>query len=166
MVGYLVIAYAILPFIESREQVGVDLKHQERMLKASLRTIQQRDRYAAMLDEVQKVLDQYRVRLLDARDVDSANTELDELVRGLANQNKVTLVKSNPLQERKTEGRYTKVTVQINLEGDMSATVAFLHSLGAHQKFLLVEDLFLNKFRVQTNQIQPRMNISAFIRLS
>ncbi|RPJ60206.1 MAG: hypothetical protein EHM23_11260 [Acidobacteria bacterium] len=165
VVLYVVVFHLILPFYDAGNTVDGQLDQKKRILRAAVRTIQEREVHAAQVAEIDKVLAQYEQRLLDAPDATTAATQLDEIVRALAAENGVTLTKSNPLQERKTGDRYTKVTVQINLDGDLTKTTAFLHGLSAHSKFLLVENFSVSKFRLSST-LQPRMEVSGFIRLS
>jgi type II secretory pathway component PulM len=165
VVLYVVVFQLILPFYDAGNTVDGQLDQKKRVLRSAVRTIQERDVYASQVAEIDKVLTQYKQRLLDAPDPTTAATQLDEIVRSLATENNVTLTKSNPLQERKVGDRYTKVTLQINLDGDLATTTAFLYALSAHPKFLLVENFSVSKFRL-VNTLQPRMEVSGFIRLS
>jgi len=165
VVLYVVVFQVIMPYYDAGTTVDGQLDQKKRMLRSAVRTIQQREVYAAQVAEIDKVLTQYEQRLLDAPDATTAATQLDEIVRALANENNVTLTKSNPLQERKVGERYTKVTVQINLDGDLNTTTAFLYALSVHPKFMLVENFSVSKFRL-VNNLQPRMEVSGFIRLS
>ncbi|HXK59105.1 MAG TPA: type II secretion system protein GspM [Acidobacteriota bacterium] len=162
---YLLVFHLILPFYDAGTSIDSQLEQKKRMLQAGIRTIQEQKVYAAQLTEVEKVLEQYQQRLLDARDATTAATQLDEIVRMLASQNNVTLTKSNPLPERKVGDRYAKVTIQINLDADLASATAFLYSLSTHPKFLAVENFSVSKFRM-TSTLQPRMDVSGFIRLS
>lgn len=165
IVLYVVLFQLILPFYDAGNTIDGQLDQKKRVLRAAVRTIQEREVYAAQVAEIDKVLVQYEQRLMDAPDATTAATQLDEIVRSLANENGVTLTKSTPLQERKAGDRYTKVTLQISLDADLASTTAFLHALSAHPKFLLVENFMVSKFRM-VNTLQPRMEVSAFIRLS
>jgi len=165
IVGYVVVFQLILPFYDAGNTVDGQLDQKKRILRSAVRQIQEREVYATQVAEIDKVLAQYEQRLLDAPDSTTAATQLDEIVRNLANENQVTLTKSNPLQERKVGDRFTKVTVQINLDGDLTTTTAFLYALSVHPKFLLVENFSVSKFRL-VNNLQPRMEVSGFIRLS
>jgi type II secretory pathway component PulM len=165
LVIYVVVFHGVLPLYDAGSEVQADLGQKQRMLQGAVRTIQQREVYGAQLAELEKVLSQYEQRLLDAADSTTGATQLDDIVRNLTNASQLTLTKSNPLQEKKIGDRFVKVTIQINLDGDLASTTAFLYSLSAHPKFLLVEDFSVSRFRLQ-QQLQPRMNVSAFIRLS
>jgi type II secretory pathway component PulM len=165
LVLYVAVFHGLLPFYDAGTEIQSDLGQKQRMLQGAVKTIQQREVYAAQLTEIEKVLGQYEQRLLDATDSTTAATQLDDIVRNLTIANQLTLTKSNPLQEKKIGDRFVKVTIQINLDGDLASTTAFLYSLSSHPKFLLVEDFSVSRFRLQ-QQLQPRMNVSAFIRLS
>lgn len=162
---YLLIFHGIMPFYAASGNVQADVSLKQRMLRSALNKIQMRDVHAAQLAEIQKALDQYQPRFLDAQDSTNAATQLDDIVRKVADEAGVSLTKSNPLQEKKISDKYTKVTIQINLDADLASTTLFLHKLSTYPKFLLVEEFAVSRFRMG-QQLQPRMNVSAFIRLS
>ena len=50
---------------------------------------------------------------------------------------------------------------------DLPSLIKFLHAVSVHPKFLVVEEFNLASFRVKgETRIQPRMQISGYIRLS
>jgi Tfp pilus assembly protein PilO len=165
VVVYLLVFHVVWPFYDAGAGVIDDVGRKEALLSKELRTIQTRDVDAAQLDVYERALAQYEQRLLDAPDPATAATQLDDIVRNIASANNVSLTKSNPLQEKKVGDRYTKVTIQINVDANLASTTAFLHAISVHPKFLLVEDFAVSRFRTG-QQFQPRMNVSAFIRLS
>ncbi|UCF36648.1 MAG: type II secretion system protein M [Acidobacteriota bacterium] len=163
----ILIVYVMLPFYDSVSQVEQDLAQKERMLAQSVKAIRGQDDYLRALSEVDGELQGYRVLLLDAVNASIAQNQLENMVRSLAEQNGVTISRSTPLQATKVGERYSKITVQINLQSGMVELANFMEAISMHQKFLLVDDFFMNVFRVRNKmRLQPRMNVSGFIRLS
>jgi type II secretory pathway component PulM len=156
-----------LPFYSAKSGVTSELEEKEQLLRRYLQVLQEEENYRSELSQLDRVMDGYRQRLLDAKDISMATVQLEEVVRTLASQNGIQVTRSNPLQEREVGENYVKITLQINLASDMSQLNGFLYALSAHSKFLLVENFFLNSLRSKNQvRIQPRMNVSAFIRLS
>lgn len=163
----LVVFYGILPFWEARGEVAEQVQTRQRLLQRSVEMIRQEEVFRAELEQLDRALEQYQNQLLDAREESIARVQLEEIVRRLAEENGVTVQRSNPLQERKIGERYAKITLQVNLQAEMPELTNFMYALSAHPKFLLVEEFYMNSLRVRNViRLQPRMNISGFIRLS
>ncbi|MDA2933889.1 type II secretion system protein GspM [Acidobacteria bacterium AH-259-D05] len=163
----LVVFGVILPFYDAKGQMENELEKKEELLGRYIQVIQEEEVYRAWLEDLDRVLVGYRQRLLDAQETGLATIQLEEVVRSLAAENDIRVTRSNPLQEREIGDNYVKVTLQINLQSDMLQLANFLYALSAHPKFFLVENFFLNSFRSREQvRIQPRMNVSGFIRLS
>ena len=157
----------VVPFYDAQEQVKGQLEGKERFLERYVQVIQAREVYQSQLDQLDSMLEQYRQMLLDAQDSSVATIQLEEVVRALATEHEVQVTRSTPLQGRKIGEQYAKITLQINLQTNMSQLTHFLYAISTHRRFLLVEDFFLNSFRARKQvRLQPRMNISSFIRLS
>jgi len=165
IVLYLLIFHLVIPLYEAQAEVATGYERETKFLEKAMQTLQQKDVYASQLEETNGVLGQYQNRLLSARDSSSAAVELEEIIRAAAAENRVSLTKTSPLPEKKIGDKYSKVTLQLNLDGDLAATTGFLYALSAHPKFLLVEDFGVSKFRNQA-LVQPRMTVSGYIRLS
>ncbi len=158
--------YVILPFYEAQGRISQEVKSQEKLLIRSVNVIQKTSQYLVRLQTLDRQLDGYRQQLLDAADSSVASSQLEELVRRLATQNGVKVVRTNPLPERKTEEQYSKIMLQMNLEARIPELVNFLYAISMSRKFLLVEDFYLATFRVRNRiRVRPRINVSAFIRL-
>jgi len=154
-------------FSNAKSEVASQLEEKEELLRRSIQVLQEEGTYRLELSQLDIVLNGYRERLLDEQDISSATVQLEEVVRTLAADNGIQVTRSNPLQERLMGENYVKVTLQINLRSNMSQLTGFLYALSAHPKFLLIENFFLNSLRSQNQvRIQPRMNVSGFIRLS
>ena len=163
----LVVFGLVLPFYDAKSELEAEFEEKEKVLRRYIQVIQEEDIYQAQLTELDRVLGQYRQGLLDAQEASIATVQLEEIVRSLAAEYNIQVARSNPLQERKIGEGYVKVTLQINLQSDMSQLTNFLYGLSTHSKFLLVDDFSLNTFRSKNQvRIQPRMKVSGFVRLS
>lgn len=164
---YLLVGQVALPFLERQQQIGDQIAVSERSLTIAQRMIQREPVYRAQLEQLESALQDYQAKLLDASDGAAAGGQIEEVVRSLAAQNGVRVTRSNPIPDKKIGENYLKISLQFNLESDLPSLIKFLHAVSVHPKFLLVEEFNLASFRVKNEtRIQPRMQISGYIRLS
>lgn len=163
----LFVVYGIMPLSEASDNLDGELREKAALLQRSIKAVENEDIYRSRLTTLESMLDQYRGQLLDSNDGTVARVQLEEIVRGLAESNGVTISRSNPLQETKIGDKYSQVKIQINLTGDMPELTSFIYDLSSHPKFLVIDEFFMNGFRLRDEiRLQPRLNISGYIRLS
>ena len=159
--------YVVMPFLDSSARIETDLQQAEQRLQQSISMIQRESRYRAERQELEQILEQFRAQLLDAQDSNMARVQLQAIVRELAEENGVTISRSNPMQERKIGENYAEITLQINLQGGMQELTNFLYALSIHSKFLKVGQFRINMFRSRNSvRMQPQMHVTGFIKLS
>lgn len=163
----LVVIYVLFPFLDARESVSRKLSERGEYLQRSVNAIRYREYYEQQLAAVEEVLGQYERQLLEAQEPNAASSTLSTLVRELAQLTGVDVQRTNPLPPQNVKEKYVKISVQVTLQGGMPELTNFLSALAAHDKFLQVEEFSINAFRARNNiRLQPRMNISGYIRLS
>jgi Tfp pilus assembly protein PilO len=163
----LIVFYVALPFYESMSETEGDVETTSQLLARSIQTIQSEQVYRQQEVELQRELARLYDQLLDAEDPGLAQNQLENLVRGLAEEHGLTITRSTPLQQETVGERYAKITLQLNVQGEMADLASFLHALSVHPKFIQVENFNMNSFRVRdTVRLQPRMNVYGYIRLS
>lgn len=162
----LVVMYIVLPFFDAKAAAAAELEGKAHLLQRSLAAIQQRESLQLELEAVERLVEHYRQGLLDGQDANVASIQLQEIVGNLAGAQGVRITRSTPVGERKIGERYLRIALQINIDTDLSGLLNFLHALSSHSKFLVVDECFVNSFRQQNRTVlQPRMNISGFLRL-
>ena len=162
----LVFFYLVQPFTEAQVDIATQLDVKADLLQRSIQLIQQKSLYLERLDTLDRALLDHRGMLLDSPNSSKATSELELTIRNLASEQGVTIARSNPLQERKLGERYSKITLQLNLQASMDQLVNFVYALSNYPKFLLVEDFYLSGLRVKKQiRLQPRMQVSGLIRL-
>ncbi len=167
LVVYGFLVWVFFPLMDRQSRIDEEIAANERALRVALRTISQESAYQGRLEEISRIVDQYQGKLLEASDAASAGVQLEGIVRNLAAESDVRVSRSNPVPDKKIGEKYAKISLQMNLESDLEALNKFLHAVSAYDKFLLVEDFNVASFRVrEETRIQPRLQISAFIRLS
>lgn len=164
--GILVVMYGGLPLYESMTAKEGDLGQQELNLAQRVRAISSQDLYRAQNQVLEDELSRLRAQLLDASDPALAQSQLENLVRALAEQNGVTITRSTPLQGKKLGEKYSKITLQVNIQSGMAELTDFLHAMSLHPKYLEVEDFNITSISARGEiRLQPRLNVSAIIRV-
>ncbi len=158
--------YGVLPLYESMSRAEGELQQRELALSQRIRAISSQDVYRRENEELDRELARLRSQLLDSNDPAVAQNQLENLVRSLAEQNGVTITRSTPLQGKKLGEKYSKVTLQVNIQGGMAEMTDFLHALAVHPKYLEVEDLNITSINARGEiRLQPRLNVSGIVRV-
>ncbi|GAB4114133.1 MAG: hypothetical protein Kow001_15560 [Acidobacteriota bacterium] len=158
--------YGVLPLYESMNEVEGELHQSEAALAQRIRAISSQEIYRRENEELDRELNRLRSQLLDSTDPAVAQNQLENLIRSLAEQNGVIITRSTPLQGKKLGEKYTKVTLQVNIQGGMSELTDFLHALAVHPKYLEVEDFNITSINARGEiRLQPRLNVSGIVRV-
>jgi len=161
----LVFFYILLPFYESMAEIDQELARKEELLKRSVAAIRNQNLYRQQLLDLDNSFAALEAQILEATNATVAQAELENTVRQLAEEYGVDISRSTPLQTRSV-GKYSKVTVQINVDGGLGELSGFLHALSVHPKFFEVDNFTINGFRIRDRiRLQPRMHISAYVQL-
>lgn len=163
----LVYFFAVEPFNEARASIPVELETKTKLLQRSKQLLSQRDYYRSRSEELDRLVQQYESRFIDAENSSGATTELELAVRDLASRLGITISRSSRVQERVLDDRYAKITLRVNLRADLRQVLEFAHALSTYPKFLRVENLELRVGRTQgKRKLNPSMHVSGLIRLS
>ncbi len=164
VLSIVLVVYVILPFYSAQSEVVDDLANKQRLLQRAIQTMQEQDQYREQLGRLDAELSRYNDRLLDSR---NASNELMEILSSLERQYNVKISRTSQLEDRKVGDHYAKVTLQVNLEGNTTDLANFLYGIASHPKYLVVEDPYVVAFQMRNQlRIQPRINVSGFVRLS
>jgi Tfp pilus assembly protein PilO len=167
LLAYVAIFHLFLPFLDRQRAIDGQIASKRQEVQRYLKALELEPEYRRHIEAVRSTVKAYEERLLQAPDVNTAALQIEETVRALAGQSGIRVTRSNPLPERMIGETYAKIGIQLNLEGDYDSVIGFVHSISAHEKFLLVEEFQLTSFRVRDEtRLQPRLKIAGFIRLS
>jgi type II secretory pathway component PulM len=139
VVGYL---YVVEPLLDRHEQVKSLIAAREESLARQQRLVARRDRYVEERDALQGEIQERRGRLLPGDKPPLAASELQKLVKGLAQDTGVE-VRSERVLPTTERGGYTEVPVEVTLAGPIRAMVSFLYRLEAVPLQVSVQDFKL-----------------------
>lgn len=164
-----VVFYLILPFLDSVSSVDEELSRKAELLQESVGVINGKDDYLNLSAQLDRDLARLNRQLLDGTNELGAQTQLETIVRDLAEFNQITVSRSFPIQGRRIEDKYAAVTVEISVDGTLESLAGFLQAVATHSKYLKVDEFNISSTLSRRNSLRrlsPRMQISGFIRLS
>jgi type II secretory pathway component PulM len=104
-------------------------------------------------------------RLLPGDTPGAAGANLTKILQGLADASQVELMRKTPQPDQKLPEGLTKVTVQLDMNCDLNKLVRFLVAIENYEKFLKVDELFIQSYRMRNkDEIRnPQIKVSGFI---
>ena len=161
------IVFVWLPLQERQTTIDDSIAQKREELRRFQTLLGQRETYLKHLSDLDQAVEEFEKGLLETVEDRSGQSMVEEMVRLLAAENGVRVIRSNPLADSKVGDRFAKVGLQVNLESDLADLVNFLHALSSHPTFLFVDEFNLSGTRGRDpTRIRPRMRISGFVRLS
>ena len=159
--------FVLEPFNEARASVPRELETRVKLLQRSKQLLSQRDYYRSRSEEIERLVQQYESRFIEAENSSEATTQVELAVRDLASRLGITISRSSRVQERVLDDRYAKITLRVSLRADLGQVLEFVHGLSNHPKFLRVENLDLRVGRVKGQRsLNPSLHVSGLIQLS
>jgi hypothetical protein len=112
----------------------------------------------------QQSIAEYRNLLLPGAAPEQAGQSLDQILQTLADASQVELARKTKLPDQKLPENLTKVTVRLDANCNFDQLVRFLEAIKSCEKFLRVEELFIQSFLLRGKyEIRPSLKISGFV---
>lgn len=163
----LVYFFAVEPFNEARASIPAELETKAKLLQRSKQLLSQRDYYRSRSEEIERMVQQYENRFIEAENSSDATTQVELAVRDLASRLGITISRSSRVQERVLDDRYARITLRVNLRADLRQVLEFVHAVSTYPKYLKVENLELRVGRTKGKRsLNPSMHVSGLIQLS
>jgi len=162
--GVILAYYALTLALPGREDLQGTLELKKRTLLRQRETILREDFYKARVDKYQQRLRQDLTRLLPADNPSIAAAELQKLLKEIADQNGLEIIRKDIQREQKLQDNIVKVPVRIETNCNPDQLVQFLVAVQNYEKFLIVDELVINSFRIQKRyEIRPSITVAGFI---
>jgi hypothetical protein len=161
------IFYAATSFLPNGQELVNKVKQQRTTIGRNLDILKSQETYGKQIDQYTKRLERDMTLLLDGENSSVAGAELLKLLKDFADQNGVNITSRNNLPEKKMPGMLTKVSARIETSCDLDQLVRFLAAIENHPKFLKIDELMINSFRMQAQKkydIRPGLTITGYIR--
>jgi Tfp pilus assembly protein PilO len=165
------IYYATTSLIPEPQSLSQDVEQKKRLLRRQRETLSSEGTYKARLEQYQKQLEAQKARFLPGENSSLASSELQRVVRDLADQSGVEITQRSPVPEKKVEDFVTKVGIRVDANCTPEQLVHFMASIESYDKLLKIDDMQISSIpsprRGATSnlayEIRPSLTISGFI---
>ncbi len=140
----------------------VELK--KRMLLKQKETLLREQEYKTRVERYKQRLTQDLTRVLPYDNPGIASAELQKLLKDIADRNGVEIVRRDVQQEKRFQDNLVRVSVKVETNCAPDQLVQFLATVENYEKFLSVDELVINAFRIQKRyEIRPIVTVSGYV---
>jgi hypothetical protein len=160
------ILYVSLSLIPSGAGLSTTVDFKKRMLLKQKETVIQENEFKTRAEQYRQRLDQNMSLLLPYPNPSIAAAELQRILKEMADQSGVEIIRKDIVQQRdqKAQDNLLKVSVRIETNCLPEHLVQLLAAIENYEKYLAVEDLSINSFRIQKRyEIRPSITVSGYI---
>ena len=163
-----VLAIAVFYFVSGpspvRQEASLSVEQQRRALLQSREILAQEPVYRARAEQYRQRLQQLRATFLQGDNASIAGAELQRVLKELADQSGVDIVRRTIRGEQKLQNGVVKVSVNIETNCQPDQLVRFLAAIENYEKHLSVDELQINSFRIQKRyEMRPILTVSGYI---
>jgi len=156
--------YAVVSLVPSRETLAAEVATKKRTLLAQRELLSQEEIYKTRVEQYRKRLEQARTRLLPGDNPNVTGAELQKVLKDLGDKNGVEISRKDIQREQKVQDNLIKVSVHIDTNCNPDQLVQFLAAIENYDKFLSVDELTINSYRMQKRyEIRPGLTVSGYI---
>ena len=161
----LVIAfYLASSLIPDSAELAREVESKRTMLLRQKELISQEDSYKARIAQYEQRLNQDRSRLLPGDNPSTAAADLQKLLKDFADQSGVEISSRTQLPDQKIQDTLTKVTIQLSVNCSIDELVRFLAITESYEKFLRVDELYVQQFRARNrDEIRPQIKVAGYV---
>lgn len=164
VVGLSILLYVVLGMDVNREGLSKTVESKKRILARQREVIAKEALYKARADQYRQRLVQDRTRLLNGDNPSIAGAELQKLLKDFADKNGVEILRKDTQREQKLQDNLMKVSVRVEINCIPEQLTQFLAAVENYEKFLTVDELAINSFRIQKRyEIRPSITVSGYI---
>lgn len=163
-----VLAIAVFYFVSGpspvKQEASLSVEQQRRALLQSREILAQEPVYRARAEQYRQRLQQLRATFLQGDNASIAGAELQRVLKELADQSGVDIVRRTIRGEQKLQNGVVKVSVNIETNCQPDQLVRFLTAIENYEKHLSVDELQINSFRIQKRyEMRPILTVSGYI---
>lgn len=146
------------------QEAALSVEQQRRALLQSREIMAQEPVYRARTEQYRQRLQQLRATFLAGDNASIAGAELQRVLKDLADQSGVDVVRRTIRGEQKLQNGIVRVSVNIETNCQPDQLIKFLAAIENHDKRLSVDELQINSFRIQKRyEMRPILTVSGYI---
>jgi len=163
-----VLAIAVFYFVSGaspvKQEASLSVEQQRRALLQSREILAQEPVYRARADQYRQRMQQFRATFLPGDNASIAGAELQRVLKELADQSGVDIVRRTIRGEQKLQNGVVKISVNIETNCQPDQLVRFLAAIENYEKHLSVDELQINSFRIQKRyEMRPILTVAGYI---
>jgi type II secretory pathway component PulM len=130
----------VTPFLERREAVKNELENQPQLLEKNLRYLGQKEALAASLESARNEIKAREPKLLTGDTPSVSASDLQDTVQGLATREGTQVITTRVLNPEPV-GSFSKISIQMEVGGQIDQIANLIRGLEASPKFLVVDEV-------------------------
>ncbi len=147
-----------------KQEASLSVEQQRRALLQSREVLAQEPVYRTRADQYRQRLQQLRAMFLPGDNASIAGAELQRVLKELADQSGVDIVRRTIRGEQKLQNGVVKISVNIETNCQPDQLVRFLAAIENYEKRLSVDELQINSFRIQKRyEMRPILTVAGYI---
>lgn len=130
----------VSPFLEWRETVKIELESQPELLEKNLHYLGERAALAANLEAAQNGIKAREAKLLTGDTPSVSASDLQDTIQGLATREGTQVITTRVLNPEPA-GSFSKISIQMEIGGQIDQIANLIRGIEASPKFLLVDEI-------------------------
>ena len=143
LVAFLAVNYLVAPVVSSQMRVRTQHREKLQALERYQLVAEGRKRYERKFADADQLFSQLRQQLLPGEKLTLAAADLQARLHKVAGESGVTIVSESIHPPKPAEG-FTRVSVELSLNGDLKKLHDFLYKIESSQKLLAMPKLVVN----------------------
>ena len=132
--------FVLGPYLERRESVNSQLESQPQLLEKNLRYLARKEEFAAGLEAVRNEIKAREPKLLTGDTSSVSASDLQDTVQNLAVKGGTQVITTRVLNPE-TVGSFTKVTIQMEIGGQIDQIANLMRAIDTSPKLLVVDEI-------------------------
>ncbi len=162
--GLGILVFLALALIPSRSDLDNTVRLKKTMLMKERETLGQEESYKLRVEQYRQRLGEDLKRLLPGDNPNVAGAELQKTLKDIADRVGVEIMRKDIQREQKVQDNLVKVSVRIETNCMPDQLVQFLAAIENYDKFLTVDLLAINSFKMQKRyETRPSLTVSGYI---
>jgi type II secretory pathway component PulM len=160
VIGY----YLASSLIPSSVDLAQEIESRKALLLRQKEMISQEDNYKARVSQYEQRLAKDRERLLPGDNPSTAAASLQKVLQDFADRSGVEITSKTIQADQKIQDNLTKISVQLSTNCSIDELVRFLAAIENYEKFLRVEELYVQGLRLRNrDEIRPQLKVAGYV---
>jgi len=126
--------------------------------------VSREDFYRTRIEQYRQRFEKDKVRLLTGENTSIAGAELQRVVKAMADQNGIEVLRRDIQREQNMQDGLVKVSVRIETKCEPDQLVRLLAAINNYERQLIVDEVAITSYRIQKKwEIRPILTVAGYI---